>query len=319
MIQPRVQFSLRNAKEYFREHLSTGDYYSQGEKIPGEWFGHGAEKLGLSGHVTEAAFLALCEGQHPTTGEKLGQRMNTVREADGKSVSNRRIFYDFTIAPPKSVSLVGLYQDDRIIELHREAVRRTMSELEKLAETRVRRSGQKRETRTGNLVTACFRHDTSRELDPHLHTHCVVFNATFDASENRWKALDAGAMYKAQNFATNYYRHELSKGLRSLGYEIENNSRGFEIKGVPQSLVSRFSKRRKQIDLETCKRVEAGERPKNLKDLREEIAHGKRRQKLKESTAERLRPEWRSQLQPDEVAALAKLRTVSSAQSGYST
>jgi conjugative relaxase-like TrwC/TraI family protein len=318
MIQPRVQFSLRNAKEYFREHLSTGDYYSLGEKIAGEWFGQGAEKLGLSGHVTEAAFLALCEGQHPLTGEKLGQRMNTVRDADGKSVANRRIFYDFTIAPPKSVSLVGLYQDVRILDLHRDAVRRTMIELEKLAQTRVRKSGQNEGRTTGNLVTACFRHDTSRELDPHLHTHCVVFNATFDAAESRWKALQVEAMYKAQNFATNYYRHELSKGLRSLGYEIENHPRGFEIKGVPESLISRFSKRRKQIDLETCKRIEAGERPSNLKDLREEIAHGKRRQKPKETTAERLRPEWRSQLQPDEMAALAKLSAVSATQTGVS-
>jgi conjugative relaxase-like TrwC/TraI family protein len=319
MIQSRVQFSLRNAREYFREHLSTGDYYSQGEKIAGEWFGHGAEKLGLSGQVTEATFLALCEGQHPLTGQKLGQRMNTVRDTNGKSVANRRIFYDFTIAPPKSVSLVGLYQDVRILDLHREAVRRTMVELEKLAQTRVRKSGQNEERTTGNLVTACFRHDTSRELDPHLHTHCVVFNATFDAKENRWKALQVEAMYKAQNFATNYYRHELSKGLRSLGYEIENHLRGFEIKGVPQSLVSRFSKRRKQIDAETCKRIEAGERPQNVKDLREDIAHGKRRQKLKEATAERLRPGWRSQMQSDEVAALAKLSAISATQTGVST
>jgi conjugative relaxase-like TrwC/TraI family protein len=46
------------------------------------------------------------------------------------------VFYDFTISPPKSVSVVALYQDDRILELHHRAVREAMTELEKFAETR---------------------------------------------------------------------------------------------------------------------------------------------------------------------------------------
>ena len=84
MIQPRIQFSLVNARQYFREHLSAGDYYSQGTQVAGEWLGEGAGKLGLQGMVNEAAFLALCEGKNPATGQKLGQRMNTVREAAGR-------------------------------------------------------------------------------------------------------------------------------------------------------------------------------------------------------------------------------------------
>jgi conjugative relaxase-like TrwC/TraI family protein len=311
MIQPRVQFSLRNAKEYFREHLSVGEYYSQGEKVTGEWLGQGAVKLGLTGTVNEAAFLALCEGRNPMTGAKLGQRMNTVRQSMGDhAVANRRIFYDFTIAPPKSVSVVALYQDDRISALHNEAVRHTMLELEKLAETRVRKSGQNGERVTGNLVTACFQHETSRELDPHLHTHCVVFNATFDPTENRWKALHPAGLYRAQNFATNYYRHELCKGLRALGYEIENSPRGFEIKGVPTSVIARFSKRNQQIDAEAKRQLEIGSPVSNVAELRKRIAHGERRRKLKDSTADRLRPAWGKQLTADETKALGALRSV---------
>jgi conjugative relaxase-like TrwC/TraI family protein len=37
---------------------------------------------------------------------------------------------------------------------------------------------------TGNLVAAAFVHDSSRALDPQLHTHFTVFNATFDEKEN---------------------------------------------------------------------------------------------------------------------------------------
>ena len=311
MIQPRIQFSLVNARQYFREHLSVGDYYSQGMKVAGEWLGEGAGKLGLKGTVDEAAFLALCEGKNPATEQKLGQRMNTVRhDAGNDAVANRRIFFDFAIAPPKSVSVVALHQDDRIVALHNEAVRQTMLELEKFAETRVRKSGQNGERVTGNLVTACFRHDTSRELDPHLHTHCVVFNATFDPVENRWKGLQPAGMYRAQSFATNFYRHELCRGLRGLGYEITNTARGFEIKGVPASVIARFSKRNQQINEETQQRLEMGSPVSNLGELRKRIAHGNRRRKLKDSTADRLRPEWAKQLTAAETKALEVLRFV---------
>jgi conjugative relaxase-like TrwC/TraI family protein len=149
-----------------------------------------------------------------------------------------------------------------------------MLELEKRAETRVRKSGQNGERVTGNLVAACFRHETSRELDPHLHTHCVVMNATFDPVENRWKALHPAGMYRAHRYATNLYRHELAKGLRALGYEIDNQAKGFEIKGVPRSVIDRFSKRHQQIDEETRERLAKGEVVENINDLRERVAIG---------------------------------------------
>jgi len=60
-----------------------------------------------------------------------------------------------------------LLQDSRIIAAHDRAVNATLRELESLAETRVRRDGTAAGVRSaGKLVAACFRHDTSRELDP---------------------------------------------------------------------------------------------------------------------------------------------------------
>ena len=309
MIQTKIQFNLKNAKQYFREHLGAGDYYSEGQKVTGEWLGLGAEKLGLKGPVGEESFIALCEGKHPQTGLRLGQRLNSVRHDGAAGLkANRRIFFDFTIAPPKSVSVVGLYQDERILTVHDQAVRQALLELEMRAESRVRKAGQNSERVTGNLVTACFRHETSRELDPHLHTHCVVMNATFDPPENRWKALHPAGMYRAHRFATNFYRHELCKGLQALGYKIENHARGFEIKGIPQSLIDRFSKRHQQIDQETRERLANGELVGNVKDLRERVAHGNRRRKLKDSTANRLRSAWGQEMPPGELAALRTLQ-----------
>ena len=61
MLRPKPQLNLQNAREYFREHLCVGDYYSEGQKVTGEWLGEGAKRLGLSGTVSEKDFLALCE------------------------------------------------------------------------------------------------------------------------------------------------------------------------------------------------------------------------------------------------------------------
>ena len=108
---------------------------------------------------------------------------------------------------------------------------------------------------TGNFVAATFTHDTSRALDPHLHTHCIVFNATFDAAENRWKALQNYELLRARKFAENVYYHELARNLRGFGYEIRNLARGdFQIEGISEAICERFSKRDAEIDraLQNC-------------------------------------------------------------------
>src|SRR4030095_6220955 len=83
----------RNAKEYFAQSLSKEDYYSEGQEVRGEWHGIGAEKLELSGPVTEAAFEALCENRKPGTHERWTQR----------NKDNRIVGYDFNFPCPKSV------------------------------------------------------------------------------------------------------------------------------------------------------------------------------------------------------------------------
>lgn len=148
------------------------------------------------------------------------------------------------------------------------------------------------------------------KLDPHFHAHCVAFNSTFDPAESRWNALEVQSMYRAQHFATNLYRHELCKGLQALGYEIANTARGFEIKGVPASVIARFSKRNTQINEETKQHLEIGSPVSNLGELRKRIAQGNRRRKLKDSTADRLRASWLKQMTADEKKALGASRAV---------
>jgi hypothetical protein len=79
MLMPKAQYSLADAKRYFREHLSAGDYYTEGQHVSGHWFGKGAVDLGLSGVTNENEFVRLCENRRPQTGEQLTLRQNTAR------------------------------------------------------------------------------------------------------------------------------------------------------------------------------------------------------------------------------------------------
>jgi conjugative relaxase-like TrwC/TraI family protein len=140
VVTAKTQYSLANAETYFSEHLAVGDYYQEGQRVAGEWFGIGAASLGLIGKVREAEFLALCENQHPQTGDCLTQRKNSVREEDGHTQANRRIFYDFTFSPPNSVSVAALVAgDERIDDSHGRAVRAALLEFETFAATAHRR------------------------------------------------------------------------------------------------------------------------------------------------------------------------------------
>jgi len=312
MVTAKTQYNLKNAKEYFEEHLCVGDYYDEGQRVTGQWFGVGAERLGLTSKVGAEAFLRLCENRHPASGETLTQRLNTTRKDEaGDNTANRRIFYDFTFSPPKSVSVAALVGvDERILEAHAQAVRSAMREFEAFATTRVRVGKADYDRSTGNFAAAMFTHDTSRALDPHLHTHCIVFNATFDAVENRWKALQNFELLRAKKFAENVYYHELARKLRGFGYGIRNLARGdFQIEGISDDICERFSKRHTQID-EAIKKLLA-EKPEcaggDLMAMRRLIATAERARKQKELSHDEQRALWDVQLSESERAALHRL------------
>jgi conjugative relaxase-like TrwC/TraI family protein len=313
VVTAKTQYNLKNAKEYFEEHLCVGDYYDEGQRVAGEWAGLGADRLGLSGKVGTEAFLRLCENRNPASGETLTQRLNKTRmDKAGDNAANRRIFYDFTFSPPKSVSVAAFVgADARILEAHAEAVRSALREFETFATTRVRVGKANIDRSTGNFTAALFTHDTSRALDPHLHTHCIVFNATFDAVENRWKALQNFELLQARKFAENLYYHELARKLRAFGYGIRNQARGdFQIEGITDEICERFSKRRIQID-EAIKKLLA-EKPEcaggDMMAMRRLLATAERARKQKELSRDEQRALWDAQLSETERAALRQLQ-----------
>jgi len=296
-----AQKNLADAEGYFDEHLAQNDYYAAGEIRPGQWIGVGAERLGLNNAVTRDQFHALCENQNPNDGKRL-----TLRQ---EKTNQRRVFYDFTCSAPKSVSVLAVtMDDDRLVSAHEEATRIAFRELETFAATRVRKQGSQRDRTTGNLVAAAFTHTSSRALDPLLHTHLTVFNATFDETEKRWKALQAGGMYDAIRYGTAVYRNELAKRVQQIGYHIRPAKHGFEIEGVSDAVLKRFSKRSQQRDA-VVRELEEKLGRKLSNNAIALAVHQSRAKKIKGISTAEVREQQLAQLQPDEFQALQKLTT----------
>ena len=98
--------------------------------------------------------------------------------------------------------------------------------------------------RMGNqkIVAATFRHDTSRNLDPQLHTHAVLANMVRDAG-GRWRSMANEKLYASKMLLGALYRSELAASLRRLGYGIEKTHADgrFEIAGVSREAIDAFS------------------------------------------------------------------------------
>jgi conjugative relaxase-like TrwC/TraI family protein len=212
--------AMSDGKGYASRHLEHSDYYAEGERVVGQWLGRGAELAGLSGAVDASDFDALRQGLDPRTGEFLRQRRGADRVGvGGETLCQARSLYDFTISAPKSVSILAILGGDlRLVQAHQTAVAAALEELESYAAARVRQGGANEDRTTGNIVLAVYHHDSSRELDPQLHTHAVAANLTYDGTEGRWKALQASGIYERRAYLTEVYRNSLARTVRELGY-----------------------------------------------------------------------------------------------------
>jgi conjugative relaxase-like TrwC/TraI family protein len=63
--------SAGQAQTYHKEEFANAEenYYSEGDRIRGEWHGRLAQEWGLQGQVQEEHFQRLANGQHPLTEE----------------------------------------------------------------------------------------------------------------------------------------------------------------------------------------------------------------------------------------------------------
>ena len=243
MIRMIQSNSAGHAKAYFSEALLKADYYTNDQELQGKFHGKLADRLKLDEVVAKEAFFSLCENIHPKDGTHL-----TPRTKDERTVG-----YDINFHCPKSVSIVHvLSKDDHILEAFQDSVKETMQDIETDAQTRVRKSGQYYDRQTGELVWADFVHQTARPVDdhlpdPHLHSHCFVFNMTWDETEQQIKAAKFKDIKRDMPYYQSRFHKRLSDKLIDLGYKVRLTDKSFELEGVPQNVIDLFSKRTDEI------------------------------------------------------------------------
>ena len=252
------------------------------------WAGKGAAAPGLSGPVEPEAFERILEGEVPG-GRRLGRR-----EIDG-SITHRP-GRDVTLSAPKSVSLMAIVGgDERIVDAHDRAV----AWIEGNAiETRMRDPATDAIVRASNqnIVAACFTHDTSRNLDPQLHTHLVVANMV-QGEDSKWRTIVDDGLFHHQKAIGAIYRAELAAGLGTLGYGIEKTRADgpFEIAGVSCDTIAAYSTRRAEIEAAMAERGlgTPGDNPKladraalMTRAAKRDIDRGELRQSWKQQAAD---------------------------------
>ncbi|WP_342221485.1 MobF family relaxase [Candidatus Fukatsuia endosymbiont of Tuberolachnus salignus] len=225
-----------NARYYAHQ-----DNYYVLSSLGSRWMGEGANRLGLSGPVKDAVLDQLKQGILPNG-------IQISRKVKGKQT--HRAGYDLTFSSPKSVSVLALIGGDpRFIEAHHAAVSVAMQEVETLSCARITKDKKTATVLTGNIIAALYHHDTSRDLDPQLHTHVLVLNATY--AEGKWRALASDTKMKTGFSETvmvnqvalgNIYRHSLRQAVEKMGYKTHETGKNglWEMEGVP---VTPFSQR----------------------------------------------------------------------------
>lgn len=294
MMSPKAIKSASQAGHYFEKD----DYYVDGLS-PSEWFGDGAETLGLSGDVDRETFKFLLEGQLPD-----GQRLGTVRNGEWKHQPG----IDLTFLAPKSVSILSeVVGDQRLLCAHDKAVQAVLRYIEQeyiVTRNRNRAENTVEYEKTASMVAATFKHTTSRAFDPLLHTHVVVMNAT-QRADGLWRSIENKPLFIDQKHLGLIYRQYLAEEVQSLGYGLDHEKGGtWEIASISKEVIREFSKRSEAIEKaleargKTRDSATAAEKETATLDTRDRKVHMERGELLEK---------WHTEIGEDKLNDLKKV------------
>jgi conjugative relaxase-like TrwC/TraI family protein len=222
------------------------DYYAGKGESPGRWVGPTAERMGMQSEVTNKAFQLAFDGCHPVTGELLGH----------DHPRNGMRGYDVVFRPVKDVSLLyGLGSAEvasATLAAHYAGVEAAIAYLDETVGARRGKAGRDLEHVAGQgVLAASFTHRQSRENDPLLHDHLIVFNR-IQGPDGRWTAIDGRDIYQNRLAMDAVYRTTYQAQLtRELGVRWSDPDQhgNRSIVGMPEELVQAMSKRDHQIRL----------------------------------------------------------------------
>lgn len=270
--------SAASAASYYE---GSDDYYAEGGRAPSAWWGAGADALGLRGEVDSADFRALLDGRLP-------DRAEMHRGGEGRTAG-----LDLTFSAPKSLSMQALIGGStELLDAHQQAVTHALQYVQaELAAFRSTQDGETVSVPSQNVVAARFDHELSRELDPQVHTHCVLLNLT-QRPDGEWRALDAHALYEQQKLLGVLYRAELARRVQELGYRIRRTHQDgrFELEHIMREQVEAFSTRSHAIDAALAAKGES--RATASAEMREIAGLSTRRTKDASVRRDELREAW---------------------------
>jgi conjugative relaxase-like TrwC/TraI family protein len=283
---------------YWLAKVASGveDYYSGEGESAGEWYGTGAEGLGLEGRINGNDLTAVLRseyGELQTMSHRLGPGYSPY--SGGTETVRRRPGWDFCFRAPKSVSLLYGFGDLRtqreVVAAHDAAVRTALDYAERhLTRTRRTIDGVRQHVEGNGLICALFRHRISRAGDPLLHTHALVVNATRD-DRGRWMRLNAPWLLGPSKTLGYVYQAKLRAELsRRLGVSWEPVRRGYaDIRGVSREAIEAFSRRRAEILDFLDGRGQGSDQP----EAAQQAAYETRRAKESSLAPADLREAWR--------------------------
>ena len=235
-----IKGSPIDAQEYLQKGADLERYYAgkdeRSDIEQGVYFG--GHSLGLHAQVVGEELKYILDG----------------KDLEGKNLyvrgrDNRRVGFDMTFSPDKSVSILWARLDEHHREKlevsFRKAVEDTLSYTqENILSECVRRgaAGINREA-PKELTWALFQHGSSRERDPQLHMHTILMNFA-QRQDGSYGAVEAKELFQSQVFNL-----ALASNLqKDLGIQIETHKDGIRVCEISRELTLKYSTRRQQIE-----------------------------------------------------------------------
>ena len=234
---------------------SRDNYYTRDDS-GGTWWSTASSVVRNGSSIDKETFRDLCAGIDPRTGKGM------VRG----SGERHRAGWDITFSTPKTFGILwaaGTAERRAVLEkIQQEAVDQALQFVvdERLVEVRMGAGGHLREA-PSDILVAKFPHFTSREGDP-AHTHCVLLNAARSSGDRKkYLTLEPRQAYAWQVVLGLAFRTALSQFLVEMGFSVRAAGRDqFEIAGIPDAMIERFSKRSQQIKARVREGASAAEK-----------------------------------------------------------
>lgn len=241
------------SKDYYTKEYMRDDYYNkQGNQVEGigQWNGKGCERLGLKGEVNQKQFWNYLDGRNPNNhNEKLSPYVRN-DEANKQPEANKA--QDFVLNANKDFTILcEVYADDpemskKLDEIWNQANETMRDEIEQRLTTRENGKFIPVE----GAISATWQHRTAREqdgkIDPHKHSH-NVYGHYQPSRDGTMKAVDFGRVFNDKLLIGSKAQEVMAKGVRDLGFEIEEGKTGWKLKHLSDEVRQDFSGRGEQI------------------------------------------------------------------------